>query len=162
LTCGQRTLFSFQPVTVQELIARWLDHHENILRSSIATQDRYRTAAGHLLRFVERSHIMRLTHEVDAEGFAAYLREVKIAPNGHANASAAGVYLSKTAAIEEAYAKGNAYWMNTSRRPPLPSHPLYLPKTHPTREARAASLALSSATMPSKVGAVWLWPQEHS
>lgn len=86
LARGQRTAFSFRPVSVQELVSRWLDHHEHILRSSVATLARYRTAAEHLCRFA--GGFARIcAHEIDAQEFARYLRRIEVAPNGHPNAA---------------------------------------------------------------------------
>ena len=48
LTCAAPTLFSFTPTTVPELQRAFLEHHENVLRSSLATISRYRTATQHL------------------------------------------------------------------------------------------------------------------
>ena len=44
LTAAEPTMFSFEPVTVEELRHKFLDHHEHVLGSSLATIRRYRTA----------------------------------------------------------------------------------------------------------------------
>ncbi len=49
------TMFSFQPLTVGELSQQFLDHHEHVLRSSVATIRRYRTALRHLEYFATRN-----------------------------------------------------------------------------------------------------------
>lgn len=41
-------LLSFEPLSIAELRERWLDYHEHVRRSSVATVRRYRTATGHL------------------------------------------------------------------------------------------------------------------
>jgi integrase len=41
-------MFSFVPVSVAELRQRFLDHHEHVARSSVATVRRYRAATQHL------------------------------------------------------------------------------------------------------------------
>ncbi len=48
------TAFSFESIRIDELQRRWLDHHEQVLRSSVHTVRRYRTATQHLLEFVAR------------------------------------------------------------------------------------------------------------
>ncbi len=86
LAAGQRSMFSFNAVSAGELQRRWLDHHEHILRSSVATCDRYRTATDYLVKFAEQE-LTRHAHEIDAEAFVGFLRRIKVAPNGHANAA---------------------------------------------------------------------------
>src|SRR5689334_18546922 len=54
LQAGAPAALSFEPVSVPELRRRWLEHHEQVLRSSVQTIDRYRTATDHLLRFLGR------------------------------------------------------------------------------------------------------------
>ncbi len=44
LAGNRSTLFSFQPTRVDELTHCWLDYHEHVRRSSVATCQRYRTA----------------------------------------------------------------------------------------------------------------------
>jgi integrase len=87
LAARRPTIFSFEAVIVRELVRRWLGHHEQVLRSSVATGNHYRTAAEHLVRFAEEVGPAKYAHEVKAEQFVAYLRTVLVAPNGHANAA---------------------------------------------------------------------------
>ena len=42
---GAPTLLAFQPIDVKGLIAKWLEHHEDVRRSSLATVRRYGTAS---------------------------------------------------------------------------------------------------------------------
>jgi integrase len=78
---------SFEPLDIPELRRRWLDHHEHVLRSSVATVDRYRAASDHLLKFVRDAQPLkhaahfRCTH---AEAFVRHLRQLQVSPNGHA------------------------------------------------------------------------------
>ncbi len=88
LEVGAPAATSFEPIALQELRKRWLDHHEHVLRSSVATIDRYRSASEHLLSFVrdvepvkQASHF-RPSH---AEAYVRHLRQLLVAPNGHAN-----------------------------------------------------------------------------
>jgi REP element-mobilizing transposase RayT len=81
----RRTVFSFEPVTVDQLADRWLDHHEHIARSSLATVRRYRTAIDHLRVFSEGGSFSGLAHELPVERFVRHLREKPFSPNGHEN-----------------------------------------------------------------------------
>jgi len=86
LTASQPTLLSFEAISVQHLVSRWLEHHEHVLRSSVATCNRYRTAADHLIGFTAKFHPTADAHQVNAERFVMYLRTAQVAPNGHPNA----------------------------------------------------------------------------
>jgi hypothetical protein len=86
LEAGAPSGLSFERVTMPELRRRWLDHHENVRRSSVHTIRRYRAATDHLLRFVDKVRPARDASAFGAshaEEFVAYLRSVKVAPNGH-------------------------------------------------------------------------------
>ena len=85
LAATQPTLFSFEAVSVRDLVGRWLGHHEHVLRSSVATCNRYRTAADHLIEFTDEAHPSAHAHEINAERLVAHLRTVQVAPNGHPN-----------------------------------------------------------------------------
>jgi integrase len=82
------TAFSFEAIGIDQLQERWLKHHEHVLRSSVHTIRRYRTATHHLINFV-RSRAPRLKTaqftQRHAENFVRYLRTIEVAPNGHAN-----------------------------------------------------------------------------
>ena len=52
LEVGAPAATSFEPIGIPELRTRWLEHHEHVLRSSVSTIDRYRSASEHLLRFI--------------------------------------------------------------------------------------------------------------
>jgi integrase len=82
LAAGRRSMFSFEPVTVEELRRRWLQHHEHVLKSSAATLNRYRTASEHLLAFC-RLHPTQQADQLDVPALVEYLRTVLVAPNGH-------------------------------------------------------------------------------
>lgn len=90
LEVGLPSALGFEPVSITDVRQRWLDHHEHIRRSSIRTIERYRAATNHLLRFIgdvrpiRRISDFRANH---AEEFVRYLRSIKVAPNGHANAA---------------------------------------------------------------------------
>jgi integrase len=53
LEVGAPTALSFEPIPLVDLRQRWLQHHELVLRSSVQTINRYRTATNHLLRFLD-------------------------------------------------------------------------------------------------------------
>ena len=52
LEVGVPSVLWFQPLSLAELRQHWLDYHEHVLRSSVATVRRYRQATDHLLGFV--------------------------------------------------------------------------------------------------------------
>jgi integrase len=85
LEAGAPGVLSFEPIAVAELRSRWLGHHEQVLRSSLATVNRYRTATDHLLAFLADSP-GRLASDFQArhaEDFVRHLRTIRVAPNGH-------------------------------------------------------------------------------
>jgi len=77
------TLFSFTPTTGAELQRGFLEHHEFVRRSSLATVARYRTATQHLVDFLVLNGANVPAHKLDGEAFVRYLRELRVAPNGH-------------------------------------------------------------------------------
>ncbi|HET6423258.1 MAG TPA: site-specific integrase [Planctomycetaceae bacterium] len=81
VTTRAPTTFAFLPVSVTELQAKFLTHHEEVLRSSVATIQRYRTATQHLLDFGGSAP----AHEVSTTEFVTFLRSRKVSPNGHVN-----------------------------------------------------------------------------
>lgn len=88
LASGAPAALSFEAVSISQLRDRWLTNHELVLRSSVQTIARYRTATDHLLRFVDSVRPVRSAAEfraTEAEEFAGYLRAVDVAPNGHPN-----------------------------------------------------------------------------
>jgi len=90
LEIGAPALLSFENISIPNLRQRWLQQHEQVLRSSIQTIRRYRAATEHLLTFVStvtpirHASQFRVTH---AEEFTGYLRSLKVSPNGHANSN---------------------------------------------------------------------------
>ena len=87
LATAAPTMFSFSPLTVSELCRLFLDHHEDVLRSSLATVSRYRTALKHFEDFSSRQRGAISAHEVQADEFVRFLRSVEVAPNGHPRAT---------------------------------------------------------------------------
>ncbi|QDV52127.1 tyrosine-type recombinase/integrase [Gimesia fumaroli] len=82
------SVFNFEPVQIDELQTRWLNHHEQVLRSSLQTIRRYRAATTHLINFVREKGVASKTSQFQArhaEEFVHYLRTIKVAPNGHEN-----------------------------------------------------------------------------
>lgn len=89
LEFGIPAALSFEPIPIAALQIRWLEHHEHVLRSSVQTIDRYRTATNHLMRFLQVSYSKLKTSHFStshAEQFVRYLRGVQVAPNGHPHA----------------------------------------------------------------------------
>jgi integrase len=87
LASAAPTMLAFSPTTVRELRQKFLEYHEHVLRSSIATIRRYRSATHHFEQYVVSKTPQKQAHAVDACGFVAYLRQLKVAPNGHPNTS---------------------------------------------------------------------------
>lgn len=87
LAAGAPAALSFEPVTVPELRRRWLEHHEQVLRSSVQTINRYRTATEHLVSFLTQRPVRHAAHFTTAiaEEFVRHLRTMRVSPNGHAN-----------------------------------------------------------------------------
>ncbi len=87
LAAGAPAALSFEQVSVPTLRSRWLDHHEHVLRSSVKSIARYRTATDHLFRFLDTRPVRHaaLFHTAHAEAFVRHLRVVKVSPNGHPN-----------------------------------------------------------------------------
>lgn len=82
------SVFNFEPVQIDELQTRWLNHHEQVLRSSLQTIRRYRAATTHLINFVREKGGASKTSQFQArhaEEFVHYLRTINVAPNGHEN-----------------------------------------------------------------------------
>lgn len=89
LEVGAPAALSFEPISIPELRERWLDHHENVRRSSVQTIRRYRAATQHLINFLQNVRPVRLASDFrsrHAEEFVRYLRSTKVAPNGHPKA----------------------------------------------------------------------------
>jgi site-specific recombinase XerD len=87
LEVGAPAALSFEPIPFPTLRHRWLEHHEQVLRSSVQTINRYRTATDHLLRFLETRPMRYASrfHASRAEEFVRYLRALRVSPNGHAH-----------------------------------------------------------------------------
>ncbi|MDB4679997.1 MAG: hypothetical protein P8M30_03950 [Planctomycetaceae bacterium] len=88
LELGAPSLLGFEVLRIDELQTRWLEHHEQVLRSSLQTINRYRTATDHLLRFLKSSTVPCTTSHfqtVHSELFVGHLRTLQVSPNGHPN-----------------------------------------------------------------------------
>ncbi len=80
------TVFGFVPTTIPDLVEKFLDHHEVVQRSSVATVSRYRTASRHLIDYAAGVG-SPAAHLIPPSGFAAFLRQRLVSPNGHANSA---------------------------------------------------------------------------
>jgi integrase len=89
LQAGAPAALSFEPIGIPELRRRWLEHHEQVLRSSVQTINRYRTATDHLLRFLQTRPVRYASHFQNghAEQFVRYLRALRVSSNGHPHTS---------------------------------------------------------------------------
>lgn len=88
LETGVPASTSYTPLSIAALRQRWLDHHEHVRRSSVATVNRYRTATAYLLRFIDEVQPVRhagMLTPTHAEAFVRYLRGLRVSPNGHAH-----------------------------------------------------------------------------
>jgi integrase len=88
LVTGVPAMLSFEPISIPDLREQWLQHHELVLRSSVRTVARYRTATQHLLRYLEANPLGRYASHFrvnHAEAFVRHLRCIKVASNGHPN-----------------------------------------------------------------------------
>jgi len=87
LEVGAPAALSFAPISIPALRECWLQHHELVLRSSVQTINRYRTATDHLLRFLEQRPVRHASqfHANHGEEFVRYLRTALVSPNGHAH-----------------------------------------------------------------------------
>jgi integrase len=87
LEVGAPAALSFEAIGILDLRHLWLQHHEQVFRSSVQTIHRYRTATDHLLRFLEKRTVKYASqfHSSHAEEFVRYLRTIRVSPNGHAN-----------------------------------------------------------------------------
>src|SRR5690349_15797050 len=59
LEVGAPAALSFEAITISALRESWLNHHDQVRRSSLVTIDRYRTATDHLLRFLKTRPVCR-------------------------------------------------------------------------------------------------------
>jgi hypothetical protein len=85
------TLLSFTPVCVPELRQQFLSYHEHVLKSSVASVRRYRTATRYLEAFASGLGKPPQAHQVNADAFAAYLRAAEVSPNGHPHTARDGL-----------------------------------------------------------------------
>lgn len=85
LTSGAPTLLAFTPICVPDLRHQFLDYHEHVLKSAVATVRRYRAATKHLENFAQHQAKRLHAHEVQVSAFTAFLRSVAVTPNGHPN-----------------------------------------------------------------------------
>jgi integrase len=83
LAAGTPTQIAFTPITVIDLRQAFLDYHERVINSAVATVRRYRAATQHLANFALRQNRPMQAHELRPDGFVAYLRILEVAPNGH-------------------------------------------------------------------------------
>ncbi len=85
LASSSPTLYSFKAISFSNLRESFLNHHENVVKSSPATIRRYRSATQHLENYCNECCRSDLAHSIRADHFVAWLRRQKISPNGHPN-----------------------------------------------------------------------------
>jgi len=117
------TLLAFTPIAVADLRQRFLDYHEKVLHSSIGTVRRYRAATQHLETFSQGTAGARHAHEVSPEAFAAWLRVVEVAPNGHPNTARRKLRSKGVQFVLEACRSLFNYAMRQRHLPPYAGNP---------------------------------------
>jgi integrase len=123
LAQGAPTLVAFTPVAVPELRLRFLDYHEEVLRSSLGTVRRYRAATRHLEDFAASQPCPPQAHEVRPDAFAAYLRRIEVAPNGHQNTARRRLRDKGVRFILETCRAMYAYALKRRHLPPYAGNP---------------------------------------
>ena len=86
LEVGAPAALSFEPISLVELRKRWRARHEHVLRFSVQTIRRYRTATKHLIRHLNTASSIKLVSHLNIshmEDFVRYLRTIRVAPIGH-------------------------------------------------------------------------------
>jgi hypothetical protein len=74
-----------EPIAIPLFRDRWLEHHEQVLRSSLQTIDRYHTTTNFLHCFLKQRPVRHVPqfHALHAEEFTTYLRTGRVSSNGH-------------------------------------------------------------------------------
>jgi hypothetical protein len=85
LLAAAPTLLAFTPVGIPELRRRFLDYHDLVQRSSLATISRYRAATRYLEDFAAGLPPGSMANDLRPETFVTHLRSLSVAPNGHPN-----------------------------------------------------------------------------
>ena len=85
LSAAAPTLFTFMPLSISELRDRFLKYHQDVLGSSVATVNRYRTATQHLVDYVAGMGRDLKAQDLSAAAFVTFLRQRLVSPNGHCN-----------------------------------------------------------------------------
>jgi integrase len=85
LSADLPTQFSFTPVSIAQLQRRFLEHHEHVKRSSLATISRYRAATQHLVDYAVNRGAPKHAHQIDVDDFVRCLRQKRVSANGHPN-----------------------------------------------------------------------------
>jgi hypothetical protein len=93
LAVAAPTLFSFAPLSVRELRHKFLEHHEHVVRSTLATVNRYRAATQHLENFARVTAPSAPAHQLDADQFVPIRFSVlpSLAPNFNSRSRSLGV-----------------------------------------------------------------------
>lgn len=83
----QETSFEFSPVEITDLRQRFLNYHEIVRESSLATVRRYRAATQHLVDFSDGIGDFNSCAQNCYGRVLAWLRKRKVSQNGHSNTS---------------------------------------------------------------------------
>jgi integrase len=123
LAAGAPSPLSFSPISIQELRRAYLEHHERVLASSLATVRRYAAATAHLERFAAGLPRPVAAHELPAEHFAAYLRAAEVSPNGHPHSAKRRLLDKGVLFVLEVCRALFAFAVRRRHLPPLPDNP---------------------------------------
>jgi integrase len=123
LAANEPTLLTFVPVSVPDLRRQFLDYHEHVLHSAVGTLRRYRAATRHLDDFVATHPRPPQAHQIRPEAFAAYLRSVEVAPNGHPNTARRKLRGKGVRFILETCRSMYAYALKRRHLPPYAGNP---------------------------------------
>lgn len=88
LEVGVQSTLGFEPISILEVRERWLQHHEYVRRTSVASIGRYRAATQHFVNFITNVCPLRRASDLrpkHVEEFVRYLRSNKILPVGRKN-----------------------------------------------------------------------------
>lgn len=82
---GQMAPVLIEECSSSEITSRFLQHHEHVLYSSLNTVTRYKNALQHEAAYLATCRSGDRLSKIKVSEFLAYLRQLRVAPNGHSN-----------------------------------------------------------------------------
>ena len=152
LEVGAPAALSFEPLSLVDLRERWLLHHEHVLRSSVSSICRYRTATEHLLRYVQSVKPVKLASHFQAshaEDFVRYLRTIRVAPNGHPHSARRPLLDTRIQYILETCRTLLTYAMKRRHLSPYAENPFTALELGRLPIEHVRSIAVSDGMLPS-------------